>query len=34
MDQLPKDGLLRLMEAADYRWLVIHERGYYLLDPK
>ena len=33
MDQLPKDGLLRLMDAADYRWLVIHERGYYLLDP-
>jgi hypothetical protein len=33
IDQLQKDGLIRLMDSSDYRWLIIHERGYYLLDP-
>jgi hypothetical protein len=23
----------RLMDKGDYRWLIIHERGYYLVDP-
>ncbi len=22
------------MESGNYRWLVLHERGYYLVDPK
>ena len=25
--------LALLMDGADYRWVVVHERGYYLLDP-
>ncbi len=27
------DDLARLMDKGDYRWLIIHERGYYLVDP-
>ena len=30
---LSEDGLLGLMESGSYRWLVIHERGYYLVNP-
>lgn len=26
--------LTRLMEAGEYRWLVIHERGFYLTEPR
>ena len=25
--------LSRLMDKGDYRWLIVHERGYYLVDP-
>jgi hypothetical protein len=25
--------LLRLMDKGEYRWLIVHERGYYLVDP-
>ena len=28
----PKD-LQVLMEYGDYRWLIVHQRGYYLTDP-
>ena len=27
------DDLSRLMDKGDYRWLIVHERGYYLVDP-
>ena len=30
---LSEDGLLGLMESGSYRWLVLHERGYYLVNP-
>ena len=30
---LSKDGLLMLMNRGSYRWLIIHERGYYLVNP-
>ena len=31
-DFAPKD-LELLLEYGDYRWLIIHQRGYFLLDP-
>ncbi len=34
LDALAPEDLRALMEAADYRWLVVHERGYYLIDPR
>ena len=27
------DDLIKLMKSGNYRWLIIHERGYYLVDP-
>jgi len=30
---LSEEGLLELMESGSYRWLVLHERGYYLVNP-
>ena len=33
MDALTADNIRILMKSGDYRWLVVHERGYYLLNP-
>ena len=33
IEAFSKDDLLNLMEMGTYRWLVVHERGYYLVDP-
>ncbi len=30
---LSEKALRKLMAAGDYRWLVVHERGYYLVEP-
>ena len=31
--QIPDEALLSLMTRSDYRWVVVHERGYYLHEP-
>jgi hypothetical protein len=31
--ELDERALRRLMKSGDYRWLVVHERGYYLVEP-
>lgn len=31
--ELPDNALLKLMDDADYRWLIVHERGFYLQEP-
>ena len=32
-DQLNLDALRLLMDYGSYRWMIVHQRGYYLLDP-
>ncbi len=34
LSQLTDAGFQAVRESGDYRYIVIHERGYYLLDPK
>ncbi len=34
LDQLSDEGFEVVRENGDYRYIVVHERGYYLLDPK
>ena len=33
ISSLSEEGLMELMESGSYRWLVLHERGYYLVNP-
>ena len=33
IDELSETGLKTLMDYGDYRWLIVHQRGYFLLDP-
>ena len=33
MEDLTSDNVRTLMKSGDYRWLIVHERGYYLLNP-
>jgi hypothetical protein len=32
--QMPDDALAKVVETGDYRYLVVHERGYFLLEPQ
>ena len=32
--QMPDDALTKVIDTGDYRYLVIHERGYFLLEPQ
>jgi len=34
VDQLPDDALAKVVENGDYRYLIVHERGYFLLEPQ
>ncbi len=34
VDQMPDEALAEVIERGDYRYLVVHERGYFLLEPQ